>query len=126
MTPEQKESIKMLRADGLGYKAIATRLSISVNSVKSFCQRQKVSQWEKNEQECELCGQSFEVESKVNNKRFCSKECRMKWWNRNKGNIRRESQVEHFCQHCQKKFKAYIHEGRKFCSHQCYIKERFW
>ncbi len=41
MTPEQKESIMMLRADGLGYKAIAIRLSISVNSVKSFCQRQK-------------------------------------------------------------------------------------
>ncbi|HEM4248729.1 sigma-70 region 4 domain-containing protein [Streptococcus suis] len=126
MTPEQKESIMTLRADGLGYKAIATRLSISVNSVKSFCKRQKVSQPEKNNQECELCSHSFGVESKANNKRFCSNECRMKWWNRNKGNIRRVSQVEHSCQYCQKKFKAYLHERRKFCSHQCYIKERFW
>ena len=126
MTPEQKEAITTLRADGLGYKAIAIRLSISVNSVKSFCQRQKVSYSKKDELQCELCGQTFEVESRTNNKRFCSKECRMKWWNRNKRNIRRASQVEHSCQHCQKKFKAYIHEGRKFCSHQCYIKERFW
>ncbi|WP_165620604.1 sigma factor-like helix-turn-helix DNA-binding protein [Streptococcus equi] len=126
MTPEQKEAIATLRADGLGYKTIAKKLSISVNSVKSFCKRLKDSQSFTDTKMCELCGQPFDLENIANNRRFCSKTCRMKWWNRNKLKIQRASQIELSCKHCQKTFKAYLHERRKFCSHQCYIRERFW
>ena len=36
MTDAQKEQVRYLRCEGLGYGAIATRLGISENTVKSF------------------------------------------------------------------------------------------
>lgn len=39
MTDAQKENIRYLRGEGLGYRAIASRLGISENTVKSFCRR---------------------------------------------------------------------------------------
>lgn len=42
MTEAEKQKINELREQGLGYKAIAKELSISVNTVKSYCQRHKV------------------------------------------------------------------------------------
>lgn len=39
MTDAQKENIRYLRGEGLGYRAIAARLGISENTVKSFCRR---------------------------------------------------------------------------------------
>ena len=37
MNLEEKEKIKMLREEGLGYKKISNELGISVNTIKSFC-----------------------------------------------------------------------------------------
>lgn len=42
MTETEKQKINELRNQGLGYKTIAKKLSISVNTVKSYCQRHKV------------------------------------------------------------------------------------
>ena len=39
MTPVQKEAVYKLRLQGLGYKAIARELLISVDAVKSYCKR---------------------------------------------------------------------------------------
>ena len=39
MTAEQKQRILEMRDAGMGYSRIATSLSLSVNTVKSFCQR---------------------------------------------------------------------------------------
>ena len=39
MTDAQKENIRYLRGEGLGYRAIAARLGISENTVKCFCRR---------------------------------------------------------------------------------------
>ncbi len=39
MTDEQKTKIMSLRREGLGYTAIAKRLDISKDTVKSFCRR---------------------------------------------------------------------------------------
>ena len=43
MTDMEKEKIRYLRGEGLGYKAIASRLALSENTVKSFCRRNGLS-----------------------------------------------------------------------------------
>ena len=42
MTQIQRERILELQDAGLGYKKIAAELGISVNTVKSFCRRQRL------------------------------------------------------------------------------------
>ena len=46
MTDQQKQEIIALRGQNLGYKRIADRLGISVNTVKTFCQRNSLSRTE--------------------------------------------------------------------------------
>ncbi|WP_369677897.1 RNA polymerase sigma factor [Ruminococcus sp. CAG:379] len=42
MTNKQKEKIIVLRQDGTSYKEIAEQLDLSVNTVKSYCQRHEL------------------------------------------------------------------------------------
>ena len=42
MTDVQKRNIEQLRLQGVGYKRIAGSLGISANTVKSYCQRNKL------------------------------------------------------------------------------------
>ncbi|MEF9970654.1 MAG: helix-turn-helix domain-containing protein, partial [Ruthenibacterium sp.] len=42
MTNEQKEQISELRQQGYGYSKVATLLSISKNTVKSYCRRNEL------------------------------------------------------------------------------------
>ena len=44
MTRDQQEEIRRLRDCGEGYKRIAAMLGLSVNTVKSFCQRENAKQ----------------------------------------------------------------------------------
>lgn len=46
MTQIQQERILELQDAGLGYKKIAAELGISVNTVKSFCQRQRLKMYD--------------------------------------------------------------------------------
>ena len=41
MNAEQKDQIRQLHSSGLGYKKIAAQLGLSVNTVASFCKRQR-------------------------------------------------------------------------------------
>ena len=41
MTQEQQQEIRRLRAMGEGYKRIGAILNLSVNTVKSFCRRNR-------------------------------------------------------------------------------------
>ena len=43
LTDAQKEAIREFRAAGLGYKAIAEKLSLSRETVRSFCSRNGVA-----------------------------------------------------------------------------------
>jgi len=52
-------------------------------------------------------------------KKFCSDACRIRWWNHHT-NLMKANAV---CTHCGKSFHG--RAGRKYCSHACYIAERF-
>lgn len=121
MTTEQKEKIKVLRANGLGYKKVATSLGLSVNTVKSFCRNHALT-GDFSHDICLVCGKPLVQVAKRKHRKFCSAECREKWWSKNR---HKASGEKVHCAHCGRVFTAYKHEHRKYCSHACYVAERF-
>ena len=73
---------------------------------------------------CEQCGALVKQHPKRKRKRFCSDACRMRWWNDHRY-LREPNTVEINCQGCGKVVKAIKGSGRKYCCHECYIKDRF-
>lgn len=130
MNVYQKSEIIRLRKNGLGYKKIASILSLSTNTVKSFCRREEV---EKNNDEqsdndsgvCLLCKEPLRHVKGKKQKKYCSDSCRMKWWNAHLDKVHKKSYSEHICLNCQKPFQSYANTKRKYCSHRCYISSRF-
>jgi endogenous inhibitor of DNA gyrase (YacG/DUF329 family) len=138
MTREQQEEIRRLRNSGEGYKRIAAMLGLSVNTVKSFCQRDNVKQAGLNLDHTELnatcfsqenatgegvclrCGKPI-VQNPGRRKRlYCSDACRMGYWRsqaKPMGEIRR-------CAGCGKVLLGHD-RSRIYCCHACYIAHRF-
>ena len=56
MTDLQKEQIKTLRLQGIGYVKIGEMLGISDNTVRSFCRRNGLGDAAKNTVACKHCG----------------------------------------------------------------------
>jgi endogenous inhibitor of DNA gyrase (YacG/DUF329 family) len=137
MTKEQKLQIAKLRTDGYGYSRIAQTLDISVNTVKSFCRRNQLTgkttvdipkvqeQVAEGKHFCKYCGVSIEQNQGRKEKKFCSDKCRMKWWNNNLDKVKRKAVYEFTCPHCKKHFTVYGNSRRKYCSHECYVIDRF-
>ena len=85
MTDEQRQKITNLRAAGNGYKKISKLLGLSENTVKSFCQRRNLGRVVVNFNTevavCKCCGKPVPQNLGRQQKKFCSDQCRMKWWN---------------------------------------------
>lgn len=121
MNEIQKHKLIRLKKQGRSYKEIASALSISESTIKSFFRRQKLKSKEVYTV-CKNCG--AELEKRCGSKKFCSDLCRYKWWRKNaEGN--REYLKINICKNCSKKFKSYDNKDRKYCSHECYIENRF-
>ena len=127
MTDAQKENIRYLRGEGLGYRAIAARLGISENTVKSFCRRNNLTGVASKEppQVCRQCGQSLAKAPKRKERKFCSEACRRAWWKAHPELVDRKAFYTLACAECGKEFLSYGNQKRKYCSHACYIKARF-
>ena len=121
MTVEEKTKINQLRQSGMGYMKIAQELKLSANTVKSYCYRNPVGVNSSAEIICKQCGMPIEQNPKRRAKKFCSDSCRMKWWTFHHAEIQHRKML--ICQHCGKSY--YGKPGRKYCSHECYIAERF-
>jgi len=139
MTETDKQQIFDLRLKGVGYKAIAAVLGISRDSVRAFCKRNGLDGDAKavslNVEEkkikhllCSCCSKSIKQKDRGRNRRFCSDQCRRKWW-RDHPEARNKKDASTYCYtcpHCGKEFSCYGNKKRKYCSHDCYIKSRFW
>ena len=139
MTRDQQEEIRRLRDCGEGYKRIAAMLGLSVNTVKSFCQRDNVKQETgrpddttakscvytsrenvTGESFCPRCGKPIAQIPGRRERLYCSDACRMGYWRnlaRPVGGIRR-------CAGCGKVLLGHD-RSRKYCCHACYIAHRF-
>ena len=123
MTEEQKTAIAAYRRNGCGYKKIGQLLGVSENTVKTYCRRNglggTVAQSKINGILCRNCGEPVMQIAGKKQKKFCSDACRIKWWNHHT-RLRKKNTV---CAHCGKSFHG--RHGQKYCSHACYVAERF-
>lgn len=135
----EKQQIRDLRLKGDGYKAIASVLGITRDTVRGYCKRQgldgdsrvvslNVEEKKKQNLLCACCSKPIKQKNRGRARRFCSEECRRKWWkdNSDKRNKKEEAIYKYTCPNCGKEFSSYGNKHRKYCSHDCYIKSRFW
>lgn len=121
MTDKQKNEIVGFRANGLTYAEIAKKLGLSINTVKSYYRRRK----DETQNICLCCGVPVIQPKAVRKKKFCSDECRMKWWNAHGCDVKRKAVYDFTCGYCGRAFQAYGNNHRKYCSRTCYITDRF-
>lgn len=130
MTEEQKKQIRHLRQTGCGYTMVAKRLDISKDTVKSFCRRNglagEMADRRLTEKErCRKCGSPLQQIKGRKPRVFCCEPCRVTWWHEHPEKIRQRAVYSFICAACGKYFTAYGNSHRKYCSHKCYIRNRF-
>jgi endogenous inhibitor of DNA gyrase (YacG/DUF329 family) len=129
----QKEQIKNLRGEGLSYAEIARQVNVSRDAVISFCRRNGLQEIKKpisvvendTADVCRECRKPLVQVDGMKRRVFCSKECRTKWWKEHPDRLNRKAVYQFTCPHCGKPFSAYGNSKRKYCSHVCYISDRF-
>lgn len=125
MTTDQKDKIAEMRKQGCTYAKIAKMLSISENTIKTYCRRARFTEdAEKTVLVCKQCGKPIKVKDKHRARQFCSDQCRAAWWYVNRGSKPR-TEYHLTCANCGQAFVSVGSKSRKYCSHQCYIAARF-
>jgi hypothetical protein len=138
MTEIEKQQIMELRLKGEGYKKIAGTLGISRDSVRNYCKRNmiggdsdsashNVEERITNNLFCACCNKPIKQNKGGRARRFCSEGCRRKWWKENKDKQTKSEKATYkfICHRCGIEFNSYGNKRRKYCSHDCYIKDRF-
>lgn len=134
MTDQEKINIRRRRERGESIGKIAKAMGINVNTVKSFCRRDNIEVIEEPEMEkvqevmdsvpastgfCNCCGKNLPAQTIGRPRRFCSDDCRAKFWS----GVKTEYTTKHICPSCGIEFQA--RKERQYCSHACYINNRF-
>jgi predicted transcriptional regulator len=130
MNNQQKKAIQQLREEGQSYARIAELLSISQNTVQSYCRRNNLTgvalpnSEPVDETFCRQCGAPLMQIIGKKKKQYCSDQCRMAWWNAHPEAVNHKSLREFTCQTCARAFEDYGKRERKFCSRACYCKSK--
>ena len=74
---------------------------------------------------CKCCGAPMIQIPGRKPRLFCSDACRTKWWNAHPELVKHRGDRQIICAHCGKVFGATENSTRKYCSHGCYIADRF-
>ena len=127
MDMKQKERISALRSRGEGYASIAKILGLTKSQVSGYCRRAGLSKGDMrfSSDVCPECGSPIEQSPGRKPRRFCSDRCRMAWWNSHPEMVRRRANYTFECAGCGNAFTAYGNAHRKYCSHACYIADRY-
>ena len=84
MTNGERMLIAQQLKQGLVYSEIARKLDMSVNTIKSYCQRNGLKRAGKSvtstNDACKRCGCALEHTPGRKKKQFCSDACRLRWW----------------------------------------------
>ena len=112
---------------------IAKQVDVSRDAVISFCRRNGLQEIKKPipvvntdaADVCRECGKPLIQVDRMKRRVFCSKECRVKWWKEHPERLNQKAVYQYTCPHCGKPFSAYGNSKRKYCSHACYISDRF-
>ena len=113
-----KESILTMRREGMSFAEIADFLSLSPNTVKSICYRNKIHALPVENGRpgvCRNCVRPLQQISASKKKIFCSNQCRYSWWNRYRS--RKPYRLTCYC--CGREFISFGNKKKKYCSHEC-------
>ena len=116
MTEKQQQMIA-LRVKGYKFSEIAEALGVSQSAVRMFCTRNQI---EPGKSCCKNCGGVLKNENRV----FCSDECRNAWWKEHRHKDY-HYEFSFTCKHCRTEFKRPFNNHQKYCSHACYIRDRY-
>ena len=133
MTDKQKTELERLRTENYSYNQISTMLGVSLNTIKTYCRRhnlggnitEKREKLTKGTSKCLMCETSIMQTPGKREKKFCSDRCRNMWWNSHLELVNRKANYKYSCPFCKKEFTVYGNSHRKYCSHECYIRDRF-
>lgn len=144
----RREQVRALRMRGIECQDIAERTGIPAGEVIVYClqlglpvtgpcSRLRLSpedeEWlryrcgEPQGRKCLVCGRVLNQPSRGRKKKFCSIECRNKFWNERWRENAEAHGREAVCENCGKVFYA-INEGkgaRRYCSRECYFDARY-
>ena len=120
MKADQKEKIRQLREIGTTYGQIARKLGISENTIKSVCRREHIFNLQQPIQRCRCCNAPL----KATRSHYCSDSCRYKWSYQHRI-LDAENAERLVCKNCGKSFYSYPSRHRIYCSHECYIEDRY-
>lgn len=133
VTAYQERRIRELRQRGIGYRTIAAELGIGRDTVRNFCTSHDLNgvaaaRLFTPANVCPCCGGEILQPHRGRRRRFCSDACCRKWWAAHPDAIRRspEAQRRLECAYCGKAFTVYGNAPRRYCCHNCYIRDRFW
>ena len=131
MTDAQRKNIEEYRRNGIGYKKIGKLVGVSENTVKTYCRRNGLGGIAVHARTvgdcsvCKYCGSPITQTLGRKARKFCSDRCRNRWWNTHLDLVKRKANYEFVCPACRKTFTADGNAHRKYCSHECYIEDRF-
>lgn len=123
----QRNQIRKLRSQGLGYRIIGKMVGLTRDSVRNYCKRnpdlfgygkavkQMLEDKISDQLKCLECQSNFELNHRGRIKQFCSDSCRRKYWVKQHP----EKADSHVCERCRKTFTAYGSPTRKYCSRSC-------
>ncbi len=104
MKKEDMIAIGNMRLQGKSAGAIAVALGLSVNTVKSYLRRHPDMGCT---HFCPQCGKPvMQVEGRKE-KKFCSDQCRSRWWNSHPSEINKKAYYRLVCHQCGKEFEVY-------------------
>lgn len=129
MTESEKNYIIQERQKGRSCAELAGALGLSVNTVKSFCRRNRVPvtgdetgrKTADTSSACCFCGALIEQLPHRKIRRFCSDACRLNWWHAHRDMEKKAE--ERRCLHCGKVFRSA--GERKYCCRACYFEARY-
>ena len=130
MTGIQKQNAQVMRSQGASPSQIADALGLSVNTVKSYLRRCRLSSTSKetgneaDKEKCKHCGKRLAQNPKLKSRKFCSDACCDRWWNAHRV-AKSQKAVPTTCACCGTLFMSYPFQKRKYCSRDCYFASRF-
>lgn len=138
MTEEQALQIRKLRAQGMGYRAIASTVNLSRDLVRNYCRSRGIGgfriEYDMNLQErmkdgraCAFCGAELIRPPTGRPRRFCSDICRRSYWRVHRADLKMKPTAIYImqCPYCGEVFESYGNKNRKYCCHEHYILDRF-
>ena len=120
ITKQELLTILSLRGKGLSFAQIGSRLDIPANTVKSICRRES-----DRKKRCRNCRNAITQNREGRPRAFCCDRCRVIWWKKNPDKVNRKAYYRLTCKGCGRCFESYGHKERLYCTHKCYIIDRF-